>query len=139
MFYFFAIWIRNKMGLFMKKKIKCFISHEFQNFTMIHLKLFIQKNEYEIILFFWDNGIGPDGCRALNKSLPSLVQLQTLNLSCNNLCFFFKHFSLCMFYNFAIWIRNKMALFMKKTNKMFYFSRISKFNHDPFEIIYTKK
>ena len=31
---------------------------------MIHLKLFIQKNEYEIILFFRDNIIGPDGCRA---------------------------------------------------------------------------
>ena len=87
---------------------------------MIHLKLFIQKNEYEIILFFWDNKIGPDGCRALNESLPSLAQLQTLNLSRNNLLlFFWKHFSLWMFYFFASWIRNKMALFMKTKIKCF--------------------
>ena len=33
--------------------------------------------------------IGPDECRALNESLPSLVQLQTLDLSSNNLLFFF--------------------------------------------------
>ena len=36
------------------KIISCsfFCINHFQNFTMIHLKLFIQKNEYEIILFF---------------------------------------------------------------------------------------
>ena len=76
----------------MEKKIKCFISHEFQNFTMIHFELFIHKNKYENILFFRDNGIGQDGCRSLNISLPSLVQLHTLNLRSNNLLFFFKPF-----------------------------------------------
>ena len=51
-----------------------------------------------IHFLFWGNSIGVDGCRALNEVLPSLTNLQTLNLSCN-----FIHFQSFSFFQ-NVWI-----------------------------------
>ena len=48
------------------------------------------------------NSIGDDGCRALSEALPSLTNLQTLNLNCNFI--HFQSFSLFQnFWTFQLW------------------------------------
>ena len=47
------------------------------------------------LFFVWDNEIGDDGCRSLSENLPSLTQLQNLNLESND-CFIFSHFLLLL-------------------------------------------
>ena len=83
------------------------------------------------MFFVWGNWIGPDGCRSLSQNLPSLTQLQNLNLECND-CFIFSYFLFLLSMFTFCWNGTKKNLILFHKKKSFFsfsdvYKRISMF------------